>query len=205
MNQRSLLNWCNKSTIPLLLISLILNLGLAARLLENRQLLKIARESGNLKPGASVSALELSTPDGTPIQIRYDDQHLPTVLYVLSPRCKWCARNTPNLKAILSAAGKTYRAFVISLVEEDLKDYRAEYGIAEPILVGVSKEAIDEYHMGGTPQTLVVSPDGMVTDVWMGAYIDTQKRAEIESVLGVTLPPLSDLDTGQASDSVGRE
>jgi len=72
---------------------------------------------------------------------------------------------------------------LLSLTEGDFSDY----GGRDEVLV-VTKETRLALKLGGTPQTIVVSPEGKVQRNWFGAYADNTN--EVESALGVTLPGL---------------
>jgi hypothetical protein len=45
------------------------------------------------------------------------------------------------------------------------------------------------FTVGGTPETLVVAPNGKITDIWQGAYSPTTQN-KVESKFGVQLPGL---------------
>jgi hypothetical protein len=171
----------------LLVVSLVLNLLLVAELIGTRSELEALRTAGFLEIGTRVPPLDLKSTSASPIRITYSDVEIPTVLYIMRPSCGWCKTNNPNLKAMLASAGDAYRLHIISLDEAGVEEYRQAYRIGESILIGVTDDARDIYHMGGTPQTVVVSPAGIVTHMWMGAYSPAQER-EIEDTLGVELP-----------------
>jgi hypothetical protein len=52
-----------------------------------------------------------------------------------------------------------------------------------------------EYKLGGTPQTIVVSPQGQVTRIWSGAFAEDLQR-EVEDYFSVKLPGIMDPEKG---------
>lgn len=175
------------SHLTFLIVSLVLNLLLVSELIGARSEIEAFRTAGSLTIGTRVPPLDLRSTSGSAIRIAYSDVAIPTVLYVMRPSCTWCKSNNPNLKAMLDSSGNAYNLRIISIEEAGVEEYRETYQIGEPILVGVTDDARDIYHMGGTPQTVVVSPAGVVTHMWMGAYSPAQER-EVEDALGVELP-----------------
>jgi peroxiredoxin len=70
-----------------------------------------------------------------------------------------------------------------------LKEYVEEHQLKFPVYSGLKGETIQALGLGGTPQTIIVSPDGRVLKVWKGAYADNL-RPEVEAYFGIQLPGL---------------
>jgi len=119
--------------------------------------------------------------------ISYQDTNQPTVLYIFTPPCSWCARNMDNFKTLVDKESGAYRFIALSLSEEGLVEYAAKNELKLPVFSGVSTEAKGAYKLSGTPQTIVVSPEGRVLQNWMGAYVSDQK-SQVEAFFHVTLP-----------------
>jgi hypothetical protein len=62
-----------------------------------------------------------------------------------------------------------------------------------PIYSGMDRTVIDTYHLGSTPQTIVVSRSGAVVTAWNGAYLGVT-RAAIEHFFKASLPVNNGLD-----------
>jgi hypothetical protein len=112
-----------------------------------------------------------------------------TVLYIFSPGCIWCKRNSGNMKALMDGAGKSFEFIPISLASEGVREYISEHGLRGEVYVEPSEASRNAYGLGGTPQTIVVGPDGRIARNWKGAYAP-KLSAEVASVLGVRLPGL---------------
>lgn len=141
-----------------------------------------------LKDGDIVAPLEGHDDNGRPVRVNYTDSEMPTVLYVLSPGCQWCAINAENIKAIAGQTGNRYRIIGVSLSDEGLADHLASVKYPFPVLGGISPETKKAYALGPTPQTIVVDRGGRVLRTWLGAFRDPVVRDEVEKVLDVKLP-----------------
>lgn len=179
----------------MLVVSVALNVGLAYKVrgFTSAQEAQLARlEARRLKAGTTVpplSAKRVDHADNRTETIGYAGTDRPTVLYVLSPACGWCARNERSVQQLIAEKGNQYRFIGISLVEEGVAEYQAAHGLGVPLYAGISQETKDAYKMGGTPQTIVVSPDGVVIANWNGAYMGKQKEA-IEGFFKIDLPDI---------------
>jgi peroxiredoxin len=109
-----------------------------------------------------------------------------TVFYVFTPSCVWCSRNLANLRALLAAAGDRYSVIGVSL-DPNVDSYLKSNGLNFTVLVRPSRQTIATYGLGGTPQTIVVSPTGTVLRVWRGAYGGAAQK-EVAEFFGVNLP-----------------
>jgi peroxiredoxin len=112
-----------------------------------------------------------------------------TVIYVFGASCHWCARNLENMRAMEQQTRGRYHFVGVALSEDGLDSYVAEKSIQYPVLRSVSDKLRSQYGLWATPETIVVSPAGVVTGVWMGAY-DQKQQAEMEAALKVKLPGL---------------
>jgi len=115
----------------------------------------------------------------------------PLLLYVMSPTCGWCLRNTANIQTIAKASGSKYRLVGLSLIRNGLDDYLRDHPI--PFEVFVFKNAQDpklaSYGFGATPTMYVVSLDGKIERAWGGALQGGSLR-DAEAFFGFTLPGL---------------
>jgi hypothetical protein len=72
-------------------------------------------------------------------------------------------------------------------------------GLDFPVYYEPSLATYKSYKLGGTPHTIVISPDGKVMNDWAGAY-NAELRPEVEGFFGVSLPgikPMSVEASGQ--------
>ena len=173
----------------ILAVSLGVNLWLAYKLGQTGRPVA-SQKPAALKAGAAVSPIQVQSLGGQPATISYNDSAQPVVLYVFTPQCSWCIRNLDNLKALTSQKGGSYKFIGISLTDKDLKQYLAEKEFSMPVFMNPAKEAMQQYGLGPTPQTIVISPDGKVLQNWMGAYAGKQ-QGEVEKFFGITLPGLA--------------
>lgn len=171
----------------MLVVSVALNVMLALKIRELTSMQSALRAEHGLEVGTAVPPITARRLDGQSETITYADSARPTVLYVFTPQCIWCARNLDNLKTLVDQKGKDYRFIGISLSREGLEKYVADYQLTFPIYTDIPKEAGEAYKMGGTPQTVVISSQGKVLQSWAGAYAGDQK-SQVEKYFNITLP-----------------
>ncbi len=183
-----------------------LNVALARRVREYGSLLSSQPvHQPPLSKGALVPPIVATGLDGQLDTITYAarrDDRL-TVLYVFTPPCGWCARNMENFKTLLKAKGQEARFVGLSLSPDSLAAYVHAHELTLPVLTKLSAATITAYRLGGTPQTLVISPQGRVVENWAGAW--TKKtQTEVETFFHVTLPGLN-LPTATTAASASPE
>jgi peroxiredoxin len=172
-------------------VSLVTNLLLAYRVKTlGDSLAELTSPPPGLQVGATVSPIKAHALDGQPDVIAYGEADRPVVLYVFTPQCSWCARNLANLKALLAHEQGTYRFVGLSLTDKEVKDYASKNGLDFPVYFNPTEEAMREYKLGGTPQTIVISRDGKVLKNWVGAYTG-QQQTEVEQFFQLSLPGLA--------------
>src|SRR5262249_18829469 len=137
---------------------------------------------GSKLPPAAVTSL-----DGRKGELAFSG--LPTILYYFSPTCAWCEKNLTNVQALAAATTGRYR-FVGVSTAPDVSAYITRHHLTFEVYSGMSIDAVRAYHLGSTPETIVVGTDGRVTRVWSGAYSGTRQR-EIERYFGLVLPGLA--------------
>jgi hypothetical protein len=170
-------------------VSLAVNLLLAYTIRKGNQP-STPVKAAPLAAGTAVSPFKAQGMDGREVTISYKDSSQPLVIYVFTPQCSWCMRNLANLKTILARKQDSYRFVALSLTDKDVKPYVVDKQIDIPVFINPEDEAREQYVLGSTPQTIVVSPEGKVLQNWVGAYTGA-RQAEVESFFGVSLPGLT--------------
>jgi peroxiredoxin len=145
-----------------------------------------------VKVGTILPPIMAKRLDGQQDVISYQGTSQPTVLYVFTPPCLWCARNMESFKALLEREKAQYRFIGISLSEQGLAENVAKNDLKLPVYSSVSPETLKTYKLGSTPQTIVISRTGKVLQNWAGAYVGEQK-SQVEGFFHVSLPGLRDL------------
>lgn len=176
------------SGLLLLLISAAVNVLQAQRI----QLLLETRSSGTSGIGKRAIPISGFTPNGQSVTIGFDDRR-PTVLYYFSATCGWCERNWANIKALDSASAGRYRLVALA-ADRGLADYARRHELELEVIEGISENVRTAYAFYGTPHTVVVDADGMVTHEWRGAFNPRIER-QVEELFGLKLPGLAPLPT----------
>jgi hypothetical protein len=142
-----------------------------------------------LPVGSPFPPLRVTDLNGGAYTVTYQDAR-PTVLYVLSPKCGWCARNERNINALANAKAKDYRFIGLSLVTAGLQQYIASRDLPFPVYTNISRNVATALDLTGTPQLLVVSRQGKLMKGWRGAF-DGDVQVDIERYFDVRLPGLA--------------
>jgi peroxiredoxin len=171
----------------MLAASVALNVMLSLRVRELTSLQNAVRAHRELEIGTAVPPITAKRLDGRSEAITYVESNRPTVLYIFTPQCGWCARNLNNLRTLVGQRGGDYRFIGISLSKEGLEKYVADHQLTFPVYTDIPKELGEAYKMGGTPQTVVISPQGQVIQNWVGAYAGDEK-SQVEAYFNITLP-----------------
>lgn len=177
--------------LAIVLISIALNLLLSRQVVRLRDTIAHLKSEGRLAVGASLPPFQAFDLNGRTVTVAYSEESRPTLLYVFSPSCGWCARNLPNIRHLAATVKGEYRILGISLSNQGLEKYIREAGIDFPVLTQASPDSLEAYKLGGTPQTLVISAQGTLLKNWIGAYAD-QVSEEVQQYFGTPLPGLED-------------
>lgn len=182
----------------LLCISVIMNIGLARRVSTLKAAIEQVKSEGRLQIGANVPAVEGRPVGGLQGRLSYSEVNIPTVLYVFTPQCGWCKKNLDNLRALIDESGPRYRVVGLSLSSQDLGEYLEKEHLRMPVYTDISEDTKRIYKLGGTPATIVVSPESTVLRVWVGAYTN-DNRQEIEQYLSIRLPGCCKVDVADST------
>jgi peroxiredoxin len=171
----------------LLLLSVFLNILLARDVSTLKRNADKLIEEGRLKVGAAVPSIRAHSVEGEDDVLNFAEFDAPTVLYVFTPQCPWCRKNVGNLHALIESSGPRFRVVGISLTSRELKEYLSQEHLNFRVYTDLQESTRIAYHLGGTPMTIVISPQAEVLKVWYGAYQD-DIRPEIERYFHVHLP-----------------
>jgi hypothetical protein len=172
--------------VVLILALVALNFLLSWRISELKATIGVIKAEGQLQPGDLIPPLEVKTLDGTPIVIGFES---PTIIYVMSPSCPWCAKNTANIAELARALDPAYQVVGLSLSSVRLTEHVAASGYSFAVYSEPSAATLVALKVGGTPETVVVSAGGKVLRSWRGAF-SRRSADEVSAYFGVHLPGL---------------
>lgn len=168
-------------------LSVCINILQAMRIAALQDTLQTLSARGELSVGSSLPTVWTVTDvNGRTVTLDFKSFAVPTVLYVFSPSCRWCERNSQSV-AFLAKHANGYRVVGISLAREGLVNFVERNQVLMPVYTDLPKAMITSYHLGTTPETIVISPDGKVLGDWRGAYTGGTKSV-IEQFFSVNLP-----------------
>jgi peroxiredoxin len=168
-----------------------INLLLVRRVALLKNHVATIRSESRLNAGDKVPLITAKDPQGRSAVFDYRADKLPTVVFVITPACKWCTQNIMNMRTLVAKAGDRFKFVGFSLSSNNLYDYVTQNKLDFPMYTDFPLIPTNDYKLGGTPQTIVVSPTGEVLKVWTGAFAEETQK-EVEEYFGVSLPGLMD-------------
>lgn len=160
----------------------------AFNVLQMREIKKL--RSSYATPSATIlTGIPVKTLDGNPARIEAQADGRPTLLYVFSPQCAWCARNYESVKTLASRVRPKYRVIALSLNDHGLRESLRTAPLPFEVYSNPSADAVATYDLAATPTTLVFSPDGQILRAWRGAYAG-RVRTEVQRYFGLALPDI---------------
>jgi len=175
----------------LLVCSLGINLLLARRVVSLKLLVGTMKSEAQLAAGDKVAGITARDAQGNIAVLDYRSTSVPTVLFVISPTCGWCTKNIMNMRALTEQAGDRYRFVGLSLSSDKLGEYVAKNKLPFTVYADLPYAPLRDYKLGGTPQTIVVSPNGEIIKVWSGAFAGNLQK-DVEAFFDVNLPGVMD-------------
>ncbi|MBV8842030.1 MAG: redoxin domain-containing protein [Bryobacterales bacterium] len=178
---------------PIIVLSVLLFLSLSINVLQGRRVLSLEDSAANspgdstAPPDSTVPPFEVSDLSGVSYPIEYDGRGLPKVLYIFSPSCSWCVRNTNAANSLKAQISTRYEVIGLSLQRDRLPDFLKHHQLDFSVYTGLSEATRVAYRLGPTPTTIVVAADGTVLKSWTGAYVGATKSL-VESYFGIHLP-----------------
>ena len=172
----------------LLALSAITNFLLVGKVRELRSTITLLKSEQSSTPGTRLPPLTAQDMSGQNVTIRFEEAQVPTLLYVFSPSCGWCKKNEDNISSLASQTGGNVRIIGLSLSPDGLVEYVAHRFPPDKVIKPDSR-TMTAYKLAGTPETILVSWEGVVLKVWKGAYGESIQR-ELEAYFHVKLPGL---------------
>jgi Redoxin len=175
----------NQSDVRFVLFLLASSLAVNAFL--GYRMLRPDRGAGSgIAVGQLLPPAEVRTLDGQRELIRYSEQRRPTVLYVFSPTCHFCAANLENVKYLARAKGADFRFIGVSIQPDGLASYARAHDINFSVYTATAAMQ-SAYSLTVVPQTLLIESSGRVIRSWTGAYVGDVKR-EVEESFRMEFP-----------------
>lgn len=176
----------------ILAVSVAMNVWLARQVGEQALRLSAMVARPALAAGDALPDVTLLDQAGGRVRVSYGAAGMPTILYLLSPTCGWCNKNVEAVEELVRQTSGRYRAIGIALGDEaQLAKYPVKYSF--PVYHGLGDADARAYKVRSTPATIVVSPAGVVTHIWNGAFVGDTK-SNVETTLAVRLPVVDTSD-----------
>ncbi len=185
MNSEFRKNWVS---ILLSIIIVLMGLEIIYLVHQNRQLSNMIAESRKtiktLVPGDTVLSFVDHDIYGNTISIEYAPTQPHTLLLWFSASCSACEDN-------LSFWNELYQGYSADLVHflgmgvgdsAEIQAVAADFDIKFPVVCANEPFYRETYRGNVYPQTLLISPEGVVCDTWMGSLQEEQKDSIITAL-----------------------
>ncbi|WP_088007480.1 thiol-disulfide oxidoreductase ResA [Indiicoccus explosivorum] len=99
--------------------------------------------------------------------------------------CKPCAREMPAINSqyeVYKDQGVNVLAVNIDQSEFEVQSYADRYGLNFPIAIDEAKSVMEAYSVVPLPTTVLISPDGTVTDIITREMTEQEVAAHMESI-----------------------
>jgi hypothetical protein len=138
--------------------------------------------------GTRLPTIDVTTPEAARITLPFSGDGMSSVIYFYSESCGWCQRNLPSAVALREAVRGRFR-FVALTAESASRGGRAlpHHALEADVTGAISAATQRALRLGGTPHTIVVSPDGTVLRSWKGAYRGLVER-DVQDYFRISLP-----------------
>jgi hypothetical protein len=175
--------------VLMMTVLVVINLSL---LIQNKTLKSTVEKRGRsmeIQPGTQLPPITGIDLNGNRFTMDYGQDPRKTLLLVFSPGCRFCKENMPNWEAMMGGLDKnSYRVTGVSLMEDGLKEYLAEYGLGDlPVVAEIDPQVRVGYNLVLSPQTILIDSEGKAERVWTG-LIEGEKKDELERILNIQLP-----------------
>jgi hypothetical protein len=129
-------------TVSLLVISVALNVALARRNKDLSTALLSVKAEQLLPIGSSLPPIEAFDLAHNYQLLKYDAATSPTVFYVFSPQCGWCAKNASNFRILSESIKGRYRLIGLSLSSAGVDEYVAQQGMDFPVYTNLHRSPL---------------------------------------------------------------
>jgi peroxiredoxin len=166
----------------LLIIALTVSTLLLA--FENRklknQMESMVQPRDVLKRGDTLAVIEVRTLEDSIYQVVPRTDSAGRLFVLLSTTCPACERSIPMLKDIVRHAQVNGFDVLFVSIHDRVKTvaFIEKHGLALPIYIAADSLSKAQLKANAVPQTLLVSPNGIVWNNWVG-LIDSVKQIEI--------------------------
>jgi len=136
----------------------------------NNELSVELRRQMTVPLGIVMPPLEGEDSSGKSLKVPAENPGHPTVLFVFSPSCHFCAKNWPNWTSILASEMKGgWRPVFVNAGTLLTPDFRKAHGIDHYITLDkTTSETQLAYRLSETPETIILNSEGRAVQTWAG-------------------------------------
>ena len=140
----------SRSSDPVLLALLVASLACNVYQYRSHVRPRSAPPRPSLKIGEKLPPLTARDLRGQEVTLRFEAK--PTIIYVFSPKCRWCDRNLENARELSQQTIDRYDFIAVSLEDSGLPDYLRDHQLNWRVLAHVPSSVLESYRLAVTPQ-----------------------------------------------------
>jgi peroxiredoxin len=127
--------------------------------------------------------------NGSDLSLRYSPGEPFTMLFWFGPTCSSCKNNIGFWKRIHDEYSSDKLRFlgIYAGNPDEAREYVLEYGFEFPVICATHRHIVDSYKGHVLPQTVLITPEGMIQGVWPGA-LGEERENEILMALEALNP-----------------
>jgi hypothetical protein len=135
----------------------------------------------------AVSGTDLA---GRRVTVAYGRREPRTLLLAFSPTCGVCNLTWPAWQNLIKAAGQeSVRVVFLNVGPKLDSKYACSHGISGGLVIAKpDPDVLTDYNLRLTPDTVLLSPGGMIQDAWIGA-LNSARLGAAESALRTPFDP----------------
>jgi hypothetical protein len=177
--------------LPMVLLVASLGLNVCLALNLKRSAHESSLQSPVLRVGNRMPMLWVIAPGGNREKLDWSERGRPTLLYMFTPTCIWCERNLQNILSLEHDTQGEYDFVGLSLTSDGLADYlKRSSHLDHTYYIEGGEHSLFSMSIAETPETIVVSREGLIEDIWFGAYSGATRKS-VESAFRRELPGLT--------------
>jgi len=176
-------------TIILIVVVILMGAEIIYLMYQNRKLKAIIDNPKEyfrtLSPDEMVPSFTASDIDGNDISLRYSPDAPRTLLFWFAPGCESCENNIQFWNEVYNKYSDAKKFRYLGLcagIPDEAREYIAEYNVEFPVVCVTDRFMVEIYQGHVLPQTVLISPEGVITKVWPGT-LGQDNRDEILSYL----------------------
>jgi hypothetical protein len=166
-------------------VIVIVVLSLVVNVVQDQRLRALSLPARPQTARDRITTIDVVDHAGVPVRVAFGADTRATILYFFSASCRWCEVNWQAVAELERAVGDRYRIVALS-TSASIAPVIDRHRLTFAVYGGLPETVRRALGFGGTPHTVVVSPEGRIVQSWVGAFRGNVRR-QLERHFGVRL------------------